>query len=97
MEISIEIILRPYNIRDGYINISKKWWHLFPDITCNIEVELKPMGVIQSQFYVEVGGSHHGFSRKLRPWFTENNLQAGDKIGIKPIIDMKKYRLEILK
>jgi len=91
----VEILLRSYNIRQGYINIGKTWWGLFPAVTMTLELEAKLMGVIQTQFYVR--DSHHGFSKNLRPWFEEHKLKGGDKIRITPIEDNKKYRLEILK
>lgn len=82
METSVEIILRSYNMRQGYINIGKKWWDLFPHLTRELELEAKPMGVIHTQFYVEKRGSHHGFSKNLKPWFRAHDLKAGDRLVI---------------
>ena len=83
MKTSVEIILQPSYISQGYINIGKKWWNLFPDLTKELELEAKPMGVIHTQFYVEVGGSHRGFSTNLRPWFeAHRELEAGDTLII---------------
>ena len=54
------------------------------------------MGVIQTRFYVEVRGSHHGFSTNLRPWFKAHpELKAGDALCITMIERDRKYRLEI--
>ena len=53
------------------------------------------MGVIHTQFYVEVKGSHHGFSTNLRPWFKAHpELNAGDKLIFEVIEPMKRYRLK---
>ncbi len=97
MMTSIEIILQPSYITQGYINIGKKWWDLFPPFTRELELEAKPMGVIHTQFYVS--GGHHGFSKNLMPWFRahpEPELNPGDKICIIVIKSMERYRLEIL-
>ena len=98
MMTSIEIILQPSYITQGYINIGKKWWDLFPAFTKDLELEAKPTGVIHTQFYVEKRGNHHGFSRDLRPWFKAHpELKAESKVRIATIEPMKKYGLEIVK
>ena len=96
MKTSVEIVLRPSYISQGYINIGKKYWDSFPAVTREVELEAEPIGVIHTQFYVEVGGSHHGFSKNLRPWFeAPPKPKAGDTLRI--TIQNESYRLEIPK
>lgn len=95
MENIVEITMQCSYREQGYINIPKTWWHLFPPTTTELELEAKPMGVIHTQFYVEVKGSHHGFSTNLRPWFKAHpELNAGDKLIFEVIEPMKRYRLK---
>jgi hypothetical protein len=100
METVIEVELQPSYINGNYlyIGIGKKWWHLFPSITSDVEIEAEPIGIILSQFYVETGKyHHHGFSKNLGPWREANNLQPRDRIRITPINDKKRYKFKILK
>ena len=98
MENIAEITLYPSHRKQGYIPIYKAKWDLFPPTTTELELEAEPMGVIHTQFYVEVKGSHRGFSTNLRPWFIAHpELKAGDKLLIEIIEPKKKYRLELLK
>ncbi len=97
MENIAEITLYPSH-KQGYIPIYKARWNLFPPTTTELELEAKPMGVIHTQFYVEVKGSHHGFSTNLRPWFIAHpGLKVGDIVRITVIKTMKRYRLEIVR
>ena len=96
MKTSVKGTVQPSYISQGYINIGKKWWHLFPPLTRELELEAKPMGVIQTRFYVEARGSHHGFSTNLRPWFkAHSELKAGHTLCITMIKQDTKYHLEI--
>ena len=97
MKTSVKITVWPSYISQGYINICKQWWDLFPPLTREeVELEAKPMGVIQTRFYVEARGSHRGFSTNLRPWFkAHSELKAGHTLCITMIKKDTKYRLEI--
>jgi len=96
MENIAKIILYPSHIEQAYIPIYKPWRNLFPATTTKLELKAKPMGVIHTQFYVEVKGSHHGFSTNLRPWFnTHPELKAGTRLEIEVVEPMKRYRLKI--
>lgn len=91
-----KITLYPSHIEQCYIPIYKASWNLFPATTTELELEAKPTGIMHTQFYVEVKGSHHGFSTNLRPWFKAHpKLNAGDKLIIEVIKPMKRYRLKI--
>jgi len=95
MENIAEITLYQSHIEQGYIPIYKTWWNLFPTTTTQLELEVESMGIIHTQFYVEVKGSHHGFSTNLRPWFKHSKVKAGDKLLIERVKPMKRYRLKI--
>jgi len=95
MENIAEIILHHSHIEQGYIPIYKAWWSLFPTTTTQLELEAESMGIIHTQFYVEVKGSHHGFSTNLRPWFKHGKVKVGDKILIERVKPIKRYRLKI--
>lgn len=98
MENIAEITLHHSHIEQGYIPVYKAWWNLFPTTTTQLELEAESMSIIHTQFYVEVKGSHHGFSTNLRPWFNAHpELKEGDKLEIEVIKNgkMKRYRLKI--
>ena len=89
------ITLRSYNIEQGYIQIPRDRWHLFPDHTTTLRLETDRKDISQAGFYVK--GSHHGLS-KMTPWFrAHHDLMPGDKVRIKVAESMKRYRLEIVK
>ena len=93
----VEITMQCSYREQGYINIPKIWWDLFPPPTTEIELEAEPMGVIHTQFYVENSpGSHHGFSTNLKPWFkAHRELTKGDTliIEVRKTGSERQYRL----
>jgi len=90
----VYVTLQPYNIPQGYIQIPRDSWYLFPDSSTTISVETD-RGLYHMGFYVN--NSHHGISRNLRPWLkAHSELNTGDMLRIKLITPNQKYCLEIL-
>jgi hypothetical protein len=95
MKASVEIILRAYNIEQGYINIPAKKMYNFPDKKTDVELHIGN-SIYKVNFYVRE--SHHGFSRLTQFFKEHRELEKGDKVIITPSPSApEKYRLEILR
>ena len=92
---SVEITLPPASIKYRYIHIPAARKDLFPSSETTLELDTD-IGVIEAGYYTGPYGS--GFAKGLPKWFKAHpELKVGDKLTIKAIEPMKKYRLEISK
>jgi hypothetical protein len=91
MKTIVKSIVRRSYKKDHFIHVPKRYWHLFPALTTELELETD-ISTINTQFYV---GRYRGFSCNLKPWFEAHpKLKVGDTLCI-TIEPNRKYRLEI--
>jgi hypothetical protein len=92
---TIDIVLRQYNISQGYLQIPCAKWDLFPSTNSEIIVKTSN-GTFIMGFYVKEG--HHGIGRKLKDWFnTLQHIKPGDILKIMVVERGRKYRIELIK
>ena len=91
------LTLFPSHIRDCWLNIPKRYWHLFPDVKKLPILLVTDKGDIQTMLYNYSTRPYFLEGKELRIWFNAHpELKAGDKVRITAIESMK-YRLEILR
>ena len=89
----VEIMLQLDSIRAYYIDIPKAKKDLFPSSKTTLELETD-IGLMKIGFNPAISRIQGG----LPQWFkSHHDLKVGDKLLIKTIEPMKKYRLEIVK
>jgi len=87
----VEIVLRRYNVEQGYIHVPAKKKNMFPDRETDVEIYMGNM-IFKAKFYTRE--SHQGFSALTRLFKSRKDLKAGDRIRITVL---PRYRLEIVK
>lgn len=85
---SVGIILSDDQIEhNSNIHIPRDKWHLFPGVTTRIELQAGEQAVRRV-----FNPRYHQFA--LRKWFSQQQLKAGDRVIITPVVPKKKYKVE---
>jgi hypothetical protein len=99
----LEIEIKSSNIKNGHLRIPKSSRRFFPGykIPFDLETDIGPFKTWVSYAHgAKVGDLEKGrvIRAKLRKWYKKHTtIKVGDKVIIKAIEPMKKYRLEIVK
>jgi len=92
----VKDVVKSY-IEYHYIQIPKGRKDLFPASNTTLELETD-IGIIETEFYTDPSWGLWFTKKGLPGWFKAHpELKPGDKLIIKVIEPMKKYRLEIIK